>query len=45
MQAFWQTKLDNITINGNDTQISNKEVIIDTSSPLIIGDQNSVANI
>ncbi|KAF8473674.1 Asp-domain-containing protein [Russula ochroleuca] len=44
MQAFWQTKLDNITINGNDTQISNKEVIIDTSSPLIIVPCNTAVN-
>ena len=45
VQAFWHTKLDGITINGKDTQVSTKEAVIDTGTSLILGDQNSIANI
>jgi cathepsin D len=45
IQGYWQTRLDNITINGNDTQISTTEAIIDTGNSLILGDQISIANI
>jgi cathepsin D len=45
IQSFWQIKLDGITINGNGTQVSTKEAVIDTGSTQVLGDQNSIANI
>jgi hypothetical protein len=45
IQAYWQTKLDGITINGNDTQVNTTEAIIDSGGSLIIGDLDSIANI
>ncbi|KAF8473673.1 acid protease [Russula ochroleuca] len=44
-QGFWQIKLDNITINGNDTHIGTKEAVIDTGTTQILGDHESIANI
>ncbi|KAF8473670.1 acid protease [Russula ochroleuca] len=43
--GYWHTKFDNITINGNDIQINNTEVIIDTGNVLLLGDQISIGNI
>jgi Eukaryotic aspartyl protease len=45
MQGLWNTKLDGITINGNDTQVSTKDAIINSGTSLIIGDHDSIANI
>ena len=45
IQGFWDTTLDGFTINGNDTQVSNLLAVIDSGSPLILGDRESIANI
>jgi hypothetical protein len=45
IQGLWNTKLDGITINGNDTQVSTKDAIINSGTSLIIGDHDSIANI
>ena len=45
IQDLWDTTLDGFTINGNDTQVSNLLAVIDSGSPLILGDRESIANI
>ncbi|KAH9988378.1 aspartic peptidase domain-containing protein [Russula vinacea] len=43
--GFWHTELDDITINGNNTHITTLGAVIDSGSPLILGDRESIANI
>ncbi|KAH9989582.1 acid protease [Russula vinacea] len=43
--AYWHTKLDGISINGNDTEVSTLEAIIDSGSSLVLGNSGSIANI
>jgi Eukaryotic aspartyl protease len=45
IQAYWHTKLDGITTNGNDTKVSTLEAIIDSGSSLVLGNSGSIANI
>ncbi|KAH9985170.1 aspartic peptidase domain-containing protein [Russula vinacea] len=43
--GLWDTTLDGFTINGNDTHVSTLGAVLDSSSPLIFGDHESIANI
>ena len=45
IQGFWHTELDDITINGSNTHITTLGAVIDSGSPLILGDRESIANI
>ena len=45
IQGLWDTTLDGFTINGNDTHVSTLGAVIDSGSPLILGDHESIANI
>jgi hypothetical protein len=45
IQGLWDTTLDGFTINGNDTHVSTLGAVLDSSSPLIFGDHESIANI
>ena len=45
IQDFWHTELDGFTINGNDIHVSTLGAVIDSGIPLILGDNESIANI
>jgi cathepsin D len=44
IQAYWQTKFDGIKVNESDIPVSNKQVIIDTGTSLVLGDPDSISN-
>ena len=44
-QTVWQILIDSIKVNGSEIYLTTNETIIDTSSPFVMGDNNTISHI